>query len=189
MSNKKLLERAKVKLNGELGNKALRRLSTRFIERQMVLYAHIIRSGEDDPMKKISITEKGERVKADFRMAGRPRIKWYDTTRGHIITTLRNKGILNDQVARHEINDYIIKYVLDREYKQKPPEGPYQQKPEGSVEQITSYELTDHIHQANIHNTTPTTPTSTTTPSTLSTTGTERRFTCTAPTESTRQNE
>ena len=40
---------------------------------------------------------------------------WYDTTRGHIITLLRKEGILNDQVARHEVNDYIIKYALDRE--------------------------------------------------------------------------
>ena len=66
-------------------------------------------------MKKISITEQGERVKADFRRVGRPRVKWYDTTRGHIIKLRRKAGIINDQVARHEINDYIIKYVLDKE--------------------------------------------------------------------------
>ena len=66
-------------------------------------------------MKNISITEQGERVKADFRRVGRPRVKWYDTTRGHIIKPLRKEGIINDQVAGHEINDYIIKYALDRE--------------------------------------------------------------------------
>ena len=66
-------------------------------------------------MKNISIAEQGERVKADFGRAGRPRVKWYDTTRGHIIKLLRKAGIINDQVARHEINDYIIKYALDRE--------------------------------------------------------------------------
>ena len=66
-------------------------------------------------MKNISITEQGERVKADFRRVGRPRVKWYDTTRGHIIKLLSKGGIINDQVVRHEINDYIIKYALDRE--------------------------------------------------------------------------
>ena len=91
----------------------MKRLSTRLIERHIVLYAHIIRADEDDPMTNISITDQGERVKADFRRVGRPRIKWYDTAIGHIITLLRTKGIINDQVARHEINDYIIKYALD----------------------------------------------------------------------------
>ena len=66
-------------------------------------------------MNNISITEQGERIKADFRRVGRPRVKWYDTTRGHIIKLLRKEGIINDQVARHEINDYITKYALDRE--------------------------------------------------------------------------
>ena len=65
-------------------------------------------------MKSISITEQVGRVKADFRRVGRPRVKWYGTTRGHIIKLLRKEGIINDQVARHEINDYIIKYALDR---------------------------------------------------------------------------
>ena len=85
------------------------------IERHIVLYAHIIRAEEDDPMKNISITEQGGRVRADFRRVGRPRVKWYGTTRGHIIKLLRKEGIKNDQVVRHEILDYIIKYALDRE--------------------------------------------------------------------------
>ena len=96
-------------------NKEPKRLSTRLIERQIVLYAHIIRTDEDDPMNNISITEQGERVEADFRRVGRPRVKWYDTTRRHIIKPQRKEGIINDQVARHEINDYITKYALDKE--------------------------------------------------------------------------
>ena len=66
-------------------------------------------------MKMISIIEQGERVRADFRRAGRPKIKWYDTTSGHIITRMRNEYILNDQIATHEINNYIIQYALDKE--------------------------------------------------------------------------
>ena len=94
VSNKKLLERANIRLSGELGNKGLKRLSTRRIERQIVLYAHIMEADEDEPMKKISVTEQGERVKTDFRRVGRPRIKWHDASRGHIITLLRKEGIL-----------------------------------------------------------------------------------------------
>ena len=114
-SNKKLLERANAKLSAEVDNKELRRLPARLIERQVVLDAHIIRADEDDPMTNISITEQRERVRADFRRVGRPRVKWYDTARGHTIKLLRKEGIINYQVARHEINDYIIKYALDRE--------------------------------------------------------------------------
>ena len=109
MSNKKILERMNAKFKKELEDKELRRLSTRLIERQIALYAHIIRLEEDDPMKRISITEQGERVRADIRRSGRPRIKWYDTTRGHIITKLRQEGIINEFDAKHEINDYIVK--------------------------------------------------------------------------------
>ena len=115
VSNEKLLEIINAKLKRELEDKELRRLSTRLIERQIALYAHIIRLEQDDPMKRISITEQGERVRADFRRSGRPRITWYDTTGGHIITKLRQEGIINESVAKHEINDYIVKYALDRE--------------------------------------------------------------------------
>ena len=72
VSNKKLLEIVNDRLKGKQGDKEFRRLSKILIERQMALYAHIIRSEEEDPMKTISITEQGERVKADFRRAGRP---------------------------------------------------------------------------------------------------------------------
>ena len=60
VSNKKLLERAKAKLNGELENKEFKRFPTRLIERQITLYAHIVRADEDDPMKNISSQNKGK---------------------------------------------------------------------------------------------------------------------------------
>ena len=66
-------------------------------------------------MKNISITEQRERVNTDFRRVGRPRVKWYNTTRGHIIKLLRKEDMINYQMARHEIKDYIIKATLDRE--------------------------------------------------------------------------
>ena len=69
------------------------RFSTRPIERHIVSYTHIIRAGQDDPMTNMSITDQRESVKADFRRVGRPRVKWYGTTRGHIVTLLRKEAL------------------------------------------------------------------------------------------------
>ena len=63
MSNQQLLDKVNSKLKGELEDKELRKLPTRLIDRQITLYAHIIRAEEDDPMKMISITEQGEKTK------------------------------------------------------------------------------------------------------------------------------
>ena len=63
VSNKKLLERANAKLNGELEDKELKRPSTRLIEQQKVRYAHNIRADEDDPMKIFQLPNKGKELK------------------------------------------------------------------------------------------------------------------------------
>ena len=85
VSNKKLLEITNEKLGNEQDKNCLRKLSSRLIERQMIFFAHTIRLEGQDPLKKISIDEAGNRVRSDFRRAGRPRTKWYDTTRNHVI--------------------------------------------------------------------------------------------------------
>ena len=81
ISNKKLLEMANDKLGNEQDKNCLKKSSSILIERQRVLFAHTVRLEEQDPLKKISIDEAGNRVKSDFRRTGRPRTKWYDTTR------------------------------------------------------------------------------------------------------------
>ena len=118
VSNKKLLEIANDKLREERDKKCLERLSNRLIERQIVLVAHTIRLDEQDPLKRISIDETGGRVKADFRRAGRPRTKWYDTTRNHAIKKLIKEGHLPREIvtrsSRQEINEFIVKMTQDR---------------------------------------------------------------------------
>ena len=106
----------RLKLENE--EKPLRRLSERIIDRQITLYAHVIRANEDDPMQKISIDVTGERIKADFRRPGHPRIKWYDTTRKHIIHKLKIEGILPQDeerlLNRQEINSIIVNCANER---------------------------------------------------------------------------
>ena len=73
------------KLGNEQDKNCLNKFSSRLIERQIVSFAHTIRLEEQDPLKRIPIDEAGNRVKSDFRRTGRPRTKWYDTTRNHVI--------------------------------------------------------------------------------------------------------
>ena len=118
VSNKKLLGIANDKLREDHGKKCLERLSNRLIERQIVLFAHTIRLDEQDPLKRISIDETGGRVRADFRRAGRPRTKWYDTTRNHAINKLIKQGHLPREIvarsSKQEINGFIVKMTQDR---------------------------------------------------------------------------
>ena len=85
ISNKKLLEMANDKLGSEQDKNCLKKLSGRLIERQIVPFAHTFRLEEEDPLKIIPINEAGNRVRSYFRRTGKPRTKWYDTTRNHAI--------------------------------------------------------------------------------------------------------
>ena len=118
VSNKKLLEIANENLREEQDNKCLERLSSRLIERQIVLLAHIIRLDAQDQLKIISIDEPGGRVKTDFRRAGRPRTKWYDTARNHAIKKRIKEGHLPREIVtrstRQEITEFIVKMAQDR---------------------------------------------------------------------------
>ena len=109
---------ANEKLGNEQDKNCLRKLSSRLIERQIVLFAHTIRLEEQDPLKKISIDEAGNRVRSDFRRTGRPRTKWYDTTRNHVIKKLIKEGHLpRDVIAistKQELNEFITKMTQDR---------------------------------------------------------------------------
>ena len=87
MSKKKLLEMANDKLGSEQEKSRLTKLSSRLIEREIVLFAHTIRLEDQDSLKRIARDEAGNRVRSDFRRTGRPRTKWYDATRNHAIKT------------------------------------------------------------------------------------------------------
>ena len=118
ISKKKLREMANEKLGDEQDKNCLRKLSCRLIERQIVLFAHTIRLKEQDPFNKISTDETGNRVRSDFRRTGRPRTKWYDTTRNHVIKKLIKEGhlprnIINES-AKQEVNEVIIQMAQNR---------------------------------------------------------------------------
>ena len=60
----------------------------------------------------IAVDEEGGRVRADFRRPGRPRTKWYDTTRNYAIKKLIREGPLpRDIIAmsiKQEINGFLV---------------------------------------------------------------------------------
>ena len=118
ISNKKLLEMASDKLGNEQDKNCLTKLSSRPIERQIVLFAHTIRPEEQDPLKTISIDEAGNRVRSDFCGTGRPRTKWYDTTRNHVIKKLIKEGHLSRNIVnentKREVNEFIIQMAQNR---------------------------------------------------------------------------
>ena len=120
VSNKKLLEMANDKLGNEQDKNCLKKLSSRLIERQIVLFAHTVRLRleEQDPLKIISIDEAGNRVRSYFRRTGTPRTKWYDTTRNHAIKKLIKEGhfprnIINESM-KQEVNEFIIQMAQNR---------------------------------------------------------------------------
>ena len=69
-------------------------------------------------MKRISIDEDGDRVKSDFKRRGRPRMKWYNTTRGKVVTKLIGDGLLPPEANRvmtmSEINEVIRQCALNK---------------------------------------------------------------------------
>ena len=105
-------------MRNEHDRSCLERLSKRLIERQIVLLAHTIRPDEQDPLKRIAVDEKGGRVRSYFRRTGRPRTKWYDTTRNHTIKKFIKEGHLprnvRDVSTRHELNAFIVQMAQDR---------------------------------------------------------------------------
>ena len=116
--NKKLLEMANYKLGNEQDKSCLTKLSSRLIERQIVLFAHTIRLEDQDPFKRIAIDEAGNRVRSDFRRTGRPRTKWYDATRNHAIKKFIKEGHLpRDKVnesTKQEVNELIVQMAQNR---------------------------------------------------------------------------
>ena len=118
VSNKKLLEIANDKLGNEQDKSCLTRLSSRLIERQIVLFAHTIRLEDQDPLKRIAIDETGGRVRSDFCRTGKPRTKWYDTTRIHAIKKPIKEGHLardiNNGSTKQEVSELIVQMAQNR---------------------------------------------------------------------------
>eukprot|EP00972_Heterocapsa_arctica_P108302 15950668-Heterocapsa_arctica.AAC.1 len=80
VANKDILIQANVRASPPKG-KTIIQLSDKLILKQLTLFGHILRAEDSDTMKRCSVKPNGERVKADFRRVGRPRMKWYDGVR------------------------------------------------------------------------------------------------------------
>ena len=69
-------------------------------------------------LTKVSVDETGGRVRSHFRRTGRPRTKWYDTTRNHTIKKLTKEGHLarnvRDVSTRQELNAFIVQMAQGR---------------------------------------------------------------------------
>ena len=118
VSNNKFFEIANDKLNNEQDTSCLEKLSKRFIERQIVLFAHTIRFDGQDPLKIISVDEAGGQIRSYFRRTGRPRTKLYDITRNHTVKELIKEGHLPRNViavsTKQELNEFIVKMTQGR---------------------------------------------------------------------------
>ena len=88
-------------------------------QRQITLFAHLLRAPEDDEMKKISVQPNGKRVWAGFKRVGRPKLKWYEVVRSATIDKLINLSILpanwKNEMSEIEMLQMIIDTAHDRD--------------------------------------------------------------------------
>ena len=101
-------------------NEKITPLSTKLKQTIVKFFGHMIRSDPSDQVRDISIDENGDRIRAQFRRGGRPKLKGYDTAKT-LVTTSRVKlnmlpitwkTYFNQQV----VNQYIIQAASDRNY-------------------------------------------------------------------------
>ena len=92
-----------------------------FEQRQITLFAHLLRAPEDDEMKKIAVQPNGKRAWAGFRRVGRPRLKWYEVVRSATIDKLTGLNILpanrKNEMSEIEMLQMFIDTAHDRESK------------------------------------------------------------------------
>ena len=82
-------------------------------DRQITLFAHLIRANMDDGMKKIAMDEQGRRVNAGHKRPGRPRLKWYDIVRNKVIDKLQTDGILPTPWRTHMNEEELLQVIID----------------------------------------------------------------------------
>ena len=88
-------------------------------QRQITLFAHLLRAPEEYEMKKISVQPNGKRVWAGFRRVGRPKLKWYEVVKSATIDKLTNLNILpanwKNEMSEIEMLQMIIDTAHDRD--------------------------------------------------------------------------
>ena len=96
-------------------------MSKKLEQRQIILFAHLLRAPEDGEMNKISVQPNGKRVWAGFGRVGRPKLKWYEVVRSATIDKLTNLNILpaswKNEMSETEMLQMLIDTAHDRESK------------------------------------------------------------------------
>ena len=60
----------------------------------MTLYTYYIREDDNKPTRKATRMETGDRVKANFRRVGRPRVKWHNLAKDNTVSLFEKQSIL-----------------------------------------------------------------------------------------------
>ena len=93
-------------------------MSKQFEQRQITLFAHILRAPGDDEMKKIAVQPNGKRIWAGFRGVGRPKLKWHEVARSATIDKLTRLNTLpahwKNKMSEIEMLQMIIDTAHDR---------------------------------------------------------------------------
>ena len=91
------------------------------MNKDITLFAHLLRAPEDDETKKISVQPNGKRVWAGFRRVGRPKLKWHEVVRSATIDKLTNLNILpaswKNEMSDIEMLQMTIDTAHDRDSK------------------------------------------------------------------------
>ena len=117
VSNKDILDQASMLLHGEPGK--MTTFSRNIANRATTLLGHIIRSDEQDLMRKISIDAEFKRVERPKRRVGRPRFFWLATTmeRAHKLI-LKKRGSETRPFDMHErsMRETVAEAAKSRDY-------------------------------------------------------------------------
>ena len=92
--------------------------SQRLDRSQLTLFGHILRAERDDPMRSVAVDDRGERLKANFRRVGRPRVKWYDVVRKIAENDLIKQEILaadwRNHMRQDEMTELVVAAAIER---------------------------------------------------------------------------
>ena len=112
MTNKKVREIARNRIGFEITP-----LSEWITQRTVKLWAHIVRAGELDLLRKATFgTEAGERVRYDKGRAGRPREQWCDTVEKAAWDSIDAvlKGTEEEYTRSIEQREFLVRAARER---------------------------------------------------------------------------
>jgi len=88
-------------------NKEIKIIFQTMGDRQIILFAHLLRADMEDNMKKISMDEQGRRINAGHKRPG------YDIVREKVVNKLQTDGILPTPWSTHMNEEEMLQVVVD----------------------------------------------------------------------------